>query len=91
MAVLYLYHLKIIGLNLSTNEHLKGRETEGVFQLNATVADSASLLNCNYLKKLGRVLCGRWYKSLVTNALILESNREIVNHYNHLYKQHSSS
>ena len=66
VTVLCLYHYKIIGLNLTTNEHLKGVDREGVFQLNATADDS-------YLKLVGKVLCGKWFNTLVPNSLIRES------------------
>jgi hypothetical protein len=68
-----LYHFKIIGLNLSTNEHLKGvGEIIGQnFDLNATV-------NEGYLYKVFKVLLfGRSYKSLISNAFMKESQKQL--------------
>ena len=56
-------------MGLSTNEHLKGTESEGNFKLNGSTS------TCQYSRKLAKVLCGRTLKTLVPNSLIVGSQR----------------
>lgn len=58
VLILCVYHCKIIALNVSTNENLKGNDVQGNFQLNEVQSR---------IRPLMRVLFGRIGKSLISN------------------------
>lgn len=61
VSVLCVYHYKIMVLNLTTNEHLKGVEESAHFRLNETKG---------FFRELSSILCGRIAPSVIPNNLI---------------------